>query len=197
MNGSGRLNRMRFWQAMALAYWDTGDEKYAKEWCSQLVDWVRKNPKDKEHDYAWRSIEAGIRGFNWTGLFQRFFDSPEFTQEVLTAFLNSCNDHASYLMTQYRKGSNWALMEAEGLAFIAITFPEFRDSEKWKDEAIRRLNIEITNQVYPDGQQRELAMSYNIDCIEDFTRTYELAIMNVSYNGNTRKIAFDLSGGMQ
>lgn len=173
-----QLNRMGFWDAMAKVYWHTGDEKYAKEWCLQLLDWTRKNPRDKEHDYAWRSIEAGIRGHNWTGLYQRFIDSPHFTPDVLVAFLNSMFDHADFLMTVYRSKSNWGLMEAEGMAFIAITFPEFMDAEKWRTEAFRRLNNEITLQVYPDGHQRELAMGYHLGCINWFLRTLELAKMN-------------------
>lgn len=173
-----QLNRMGFWESMAKVYWHTGDEKYAKEWCFQVLDWIRKNPRDKEHEYAWRSIEAGIRGYNWTGLYQRFIGSPHFTPEVLVAFLNSLFDHADYLMTVYRTKSNWGLMEAEGMAFIAITFPEFIDSEKWRTEAFRRLNNEINLQVYPDGHQRELAMGYHLGCINWFLRTYELAKMN-------------------
>jgi heparan-sulfate lyase len=170
-----QLNRMGFWNAMGKAYWHTGDEKYAKAWTEQLTDWVRKNPNDKQHHYAWRSIEAGIRGHQWMELFQRFVDSPSFTPEVLTTFLNSCYDHASFLMTKYRTGSNWALMEAEGLAFIAIIFPQFRDAEIWRTEAIRRLNVETTAQVYPDGLQRELSLGYHTGCISWFLRTYELA----------------------
>jgi heparan-sulfate lyase len=173
-----QLNRMGFWESMAKAYWHTGDEKYAKEWCFQLLDWTRKNPRDKEHDYAWRSIEAGIRGHNWTGLYQRFIDSPNFTSEVLVAFLNSLFDHADFLMTVYRTKSNWGLMEAGGMAFIAITFPEFKDAENWRTEAFRRLNNEIGLQVYSDGHQRELAMGYHLGCINWFLRTYELSKMN-------------------
>ncbi len=173
-----QLNRMYFWDSMARVYCHTGDEKYAREWCAQLMDWTRKNPNNEEHKYAWRSIEAGIRGYSWTGLFQRFIDSPHFTPEVLVVFLNSCYDHAAYLMTQYKTLSNWSLMEAEGMAFIAITFPEFKDAEKWRREAFRRLNNEINLQVYPDGFQQELSMSYHVGCIHWFLRTYELAKMN-------------------
>jgi len=64
------------------------------------------------------------------------------------------------------------------MAYIAITFPEFKDAVKWRTEAFRRLNLEINLQVYPDGQQRELAMGYHIGCINWFLRTYELAKMN-------------------
>jgi heparan-sulfate lyase len=173
-----QLNRMTFWDAMARAYWHTGDEKYANAWARQVLDWIRKNPRDPEHHYAWRSIEAGIRGHRWTGLYHYFLDAPSFTPDVLASFMLSLHDHAQYLMERYRKGSNWGLMEAEGLAFIAFTFPEFKDSEKWKAEAIRRLNAEIDNQVYPDGHQRELALSYHMGCIGWFTRTFHLAEMN-------------------
>ncbi len=173
-----QLNRMSFWDAMGRAYWHTGDEKYAEEWCDQLIDWTNKNPNDNDHKYAWPSIEAGIRGYRWTGLFQRFIDSPSFTPDVLVAFLNSCYDHAEFLMTKYRTRSNWGLMEAEGMAFIAITFPEFKHAETWRNEAFRRLNNEINIQVYPDGHQRELAIGYHIGCIRWFLRTYNLAQMN-------------------
>lgn len=173
-----QLNRMYFWSAMAKVYRQTGDEKYAKEWCIQLLDWTRKNPNDEQHKYAWRSIETGIRGHNWTTLFHQFINSPNFTPEVLVAFLNSLYDHAEFLTTVYRTGSNWSLMEAEGMAFIAITFPEFQDSEKWKTESFRRLNNEINIQVYPDGHQRELAISYHLGCIKWFMNTYDLAKLN-------------------
>ena len=177
-----QLNRMSFWSAMGRAYWHTGKEKYAGEWAEQLIDWVEDNPRDGSHEYAWRSIEAGIRGHRWTNLFQRFLDAPSFTPAVLVTFLNSLYDHASYLMTQYSKGSNWALMEAEGLAFIAMTFPEFEDSEEWRDEAIARFNKEIKNQVYPDGHQRELAWGYHMGSVGWFLRTYNLAKMNGQAN---------------
>jgi len=173
-----QLNRMSFWDAMAKTYWHTDDEKYAREWCTQVKDWIKKNPRDNQHGYAWRSIEAGIRGYRWTGLFEHFIDAPSFTPDVLVPFLNSCYDHEAFLMTKYSKGSNWALMEAEGLAFIAFTFPEFKDAGKWRSEAVMRLNKEIKNQVYADGHQRELSIDYHMGCIKWFLRTYELARMN-------------------
>ena len=173
-----QLNRMGFWSSMAQAYWHTGDEKYAEEWVAQFSDWVRKNPRDKAHAYAWRSIEAGIRGNRWTHLFQHFIDAPAFTPEFLVTFLNNCHHHATYLMSTYSAKSNWGLMEAEGMAFIAIVFPEFKDAEKWRTEAISRLNKEIDNQVYSDGYQYELAIGYHVGCIGWFSKTLDLAKMN-------------------
>ncbi|MFY0654619.1 MAG: alginate lyase family protein [Cyclobacteriaceae bacterium] len=173
-----QLNRMYFWNAMGKVYTQTKDERFAKEWGLQLIDWVKKNPNDKDHKYAWRSIETGIRGHSWTALYQRFIGSEHFTSDVLISFLNSCYDHAEFLMTKYRSNSNWGLMEAEGMAYIAMTFPEFKNSLKWRTEALRRLNNEIDIQVYADGHQRELAMGYHLGCIRWFMRTYDLAKLN-------------------
>ena len=173
-----QLNRMVFWQSMGKVYKDQGDEKYAREWNKQLIDWVIKNPRDDRHQLAWRSIEAGIRGNRWTHLFNYFLHSPNFSPEALVFYLSSIFDHADYLMTKYSSGSNWALMEAEGMAFIAMTFPEFKDSDLWLTEAIKRFNNEIHEQVYPDGHQRELAFGYHMGSISWFLSTYELAQMN-------------------
>jgi len=180
------INRMYFWTSMSHAYWHTGDEKYAREWAFQMADWIKKNPLDEIHfhdqysgkNYAWRSIEAGIRGYQWTFLFQHFIESQAFTPELLVTFLNCCYQHANYLMRIYNAGNNWGLMEAEGMAFLSIVFPEFKDAEKWRTEALRRLNREIDNQVNADGHQRELAIAYHLICINFFTRTLDLAKMN-------------------
>lgn len=173
-----QLNRMSFWTAMAKSYTQSNEEQYAWSWTHQFTDWVRKNPRDDQHAYAWRSIETGIRGHHWTGHYHHFLHSPHFTPEVLMTFLKSCRDHAEFLMTSYKTGSNWALMEAEGMAFIAMTFPEFLDSEEWLREATERLNKEITHQVYPDGHQRELAFGYHTGSIGWFLRTFEMAKLN-------------------
>jgi len=173
-----QLNRMTFWTAMAKAYSLSANPQYAWSWAHQLTDWVRKNPRDEQHAHAWRSIETGIRGHGWTGHFHHFLHSPHFTPEVLLTFLKSCRDHAAFLMTTYKTGSNWALMEAEGMAFIAMTFPEFQQADDWLTEATDRLNKEITLQVYPDGHQRELAFGYHTGSIGWFLKTFEMAKLN-------------------
>ena len=173
-----QLHRMSFWNAMARAYWHTGDETYAKAWGEQLIDWARNNPHDARHAYAWRSIEAGIRGHSWMSLYHHFLDSPHFTPDVLVAFLNSCVDHADYLKTKGTRRSNWALMESEGLAFIAITFPEFKDAPAWRKTAFRNLNRQAQAQVRPDGHQIEQCLNYHSGCIQWFGRTLQLARLN-------------------
>ena len=173
-----QLHRMYFWRSLARAYWHTGDEKYAKEWCAQLVDWVRKNPRDRRHWYAWRPIEAGIRGYTWMSHYQHFLDSPHFTPQVLAAFLTSCHDHAAFLTGQAFTRNNHGLMEAEGTAFIAIMFPEFKAAKTWRRKAAAFLSRQVGRQVRADGHQIEQCMNYHVGCIGWFSRTAELARLN-------------------
>ncbi len=171
------LHYAHWWNDLARAYWHTGDEKYAREWCFQLADWVRKNPRDSKHEYAWRRIETGGRGISWTGIFQHFLDSPSFTPDALVIFLNSCHDHASYLTEHFTPG-NHGLKESLGAAFLAITFPEFKDAKKWRDKALEHIKAETRRQVRDDGHQVEQTLNYHSGCLGKFAHIYKFAKMN-------------------
>lgn len=176
-----QLHRQSSWGALGRAYRHTGDEKYARAYVRQLLDWLKKCPCRKGSP-AWRTIEAGIRGFSWTTHFQYFLDSPAFTPEVLTAFLNGCREHAVYLTSRKFSRNNWGLMEAEGAAFIGFTFPEFKEAAAWRAKAIKHLNAEIRKQVRADGMQVEQCLGYHSGCIHWFARTAEIAKLNGGEN---------------
>ena len=57
------LNRFPQWRILGQAYWQTGDEKYAREWIAQMRDWVEDNPYllfgTGNSTLTWRTIEAG------------------------------------------------------------------------------------------------------------------------------------------
>ena len=171
-----QLHRMYWWQPMGRAWWHTGDEAFAKEWVFQFLDWRKKCPPS--FGPAWRTLEIGIRGHELPFWFHYFRDSESFTPEFLTEFLATCYDHAARLAPRYSAGSNWGLMESEGLAFLTITFPEFKEAAGWRETALKRLSTELDGQVYPDGLQRELSFSYHGGCIAWFSRTAELAELN-------------------
>ena len=179
-----QLHRHSSWGALGIAYATTGREKYAEAYIRMLLDWIEKCPLSKMNvqqrgEPAWRTIEAGIRGYSWTVHFQQFLDSPSFTPEALVRFLNACHAHATYLADGRRfSRNNWGLMEAEGVAFMAMTFPEFRNSRAWRRKAVRHIASEIHKQVRPDGMQVEQCMGYHGGCIRWFSRTARLAGMN-------------------
>lgn len=174
-----QLQRHSSWGHLARAYWHTGEEKYAQAYARQLLDWIEKCPRVKKSP-AWRTIEAGIRGRVWTDHFQHFLDAPSYTPDVLVRQMNCFHEHARvlYKVLETRGHSNWGLMEAEGLAFIAILFPEFKEAAAWRRRAFAHLNREIDRQIRPDGHHLEQCLGYHLGAITWFARTAELAAMN-------------------
>ncbi|MBL8991807.1 MAG: alginate lyase family protein, partial [Spirochaetia bacterium] len=173
-----QLHRMYWWTSLGKAYWSTGDEKYAAEWSAELIDWVKKNPRDGKHPLAWRTIETGQRGVNFTTHFEYFIDSPSFTTNTLIHLLKSVDDHGAHLMAN-QGGKNWLLFESEGLVFSGVYFPELRSAKAWREEGIKRFSAEIKNQVFPDGSHVELSISYHIGAIGTFYSAFRMAELNL------------------
>lgn len=166
-----QLHRVYWWQPMGLAYWSTGDEKYAKEWVFQFRDWVRKNPLGLSEDndrYAWRPLEVSERIQSLPGTFNMFLNSPEFTPAFLLEFLKSFDQQADYIPPHYTEQGNHLLFEAQRVLGAGCFFPELKKAAAWRKSGVDVLNREIKKQVYPDGMQFELSMSYHNAAINIF-----------------------------
>ena len=174
-----QLHRHYSWTPLGRAYWHTGDEKYAQAYVRQLLDWIEHCPVEEKGRTAWGTLEVGIRGHAWTLHWNYFLESPHYTPEVLVRQMNSFYDHARRL-TANRKftRNNWGLMEAEGVAFIGITFPEFKEADAWRRQGIEHLAGEVVEQVFDDGMHREMCFGYHRGSIAWFSRTLALARAN-------------------
>ena len=97
-----QMNRHTFWQDMARAYAQTGDETYAAAFQTQLLDWIDQTgvpagevkPRPGIPAFwmtpwnapgsAWRTIECGLRLMNaWPTAFAAFRMSPNVADETL------------------------------------------------------------------------------------------------------------------
>ncbi len=175
-----QFNRHTAWVALAKAFYDTGNEKYAREFAAELTNWVHECPvplgKVQNVPFSrWRTIEAGIRtGQTWPEVFPRVLAAKSFDDAALIDMLKSFVDHAEYLM-KFRTGGNWLTMEANGLYHVGALFPEFKDAKLWRETAVGRLDHELDIQVYPDGAQTELAPGYHCVTIRNFIGPIELS----------------------
>jgi heparan-sulfate lyase len=177
-----QLHRMYFWESMGKMYWQTKDEKYAQEWVYQFLDWADKNPPDANNTNAWRHLEVGERLTRLVDMFEYFINSPAFTPAVLTVYLENIYNHNEYLISRYPEKSNKTVTEAKGALLSAIYFSEFKNASKWRQKAISMLNNEIKNQVFPDGMQCELSLSYHRGTASGFLDSYQMAVKN-GYGG--------------
>ncbi len=173
-----QLHRHYWWTPMGLAYWSTGDEKYAKEWIFQYEDWVKKNPKglSKDNDrFAWRPLEVSHRLQEQTALFNMFVTSPHFTPEFLMVFLNNYAKHADHVLHNYSEKGNHLLFEAQRILYAGAFFPELKDAPIWRKSGIEVLNTEIKKQIYDDGLQFELSPNYHTAAANIFLKALTMA----------------------
>ena len=191
------LHRHGWFVPMGKMYYTTHDEKYAKEWTSQFIDWIKKNPcvdvtkeefeltstgevRDVAENarFAWRPLEISTRMENQIPQFMLFRNSPSFTPEFLSEFLVNYHKHVDYVIRHYSDGGNHLLFEAQRVFYGGTFFPEFEDASAWRKSGIDVLAREIKKQVYDDGGQFELDPLYHMASIEIFCKALLMADMN-------------------
>lgn len=172
------LHRTAFWESLGLVYRSTGDERYAKEWIFQVRDWIKKNKQGAyadDKDYAWKAFVVSFRLNHWSGLFNLFLHSPEFSPAFLMEFLKSYDEQANYVMANYTDIGNHRLYEALHLMYAGSNFPELKQAAAWRKNGIEVLNADIEKQVLPDGIQFELSPGYHIGTIKIFLDALRIA----------------------
>ncbi len=172
-----RLNRHQWWPILGLAYKRTGDERYAQAFVEQMTDWIQQNPLNfikNENSPTWRLMETGMRMYiSWVPSFAMFFESPCFDEDDKIRMLRSIYDHASFLF-HFSTNRNHLLRETNGLIAVCISFPEFKDVERWKQEALTRIEREISKQINDDGSHIEVSTGYQWLVVDELERTFDL-----------------------
>lgn len=178
------ISRMEFWNILADAYWKTGNEKYAKEWVFQLLDFAADHPMNGrgEQGNLWRTLDSSERMYaSWPYAYTHFINSPEFTPEAQWIYLRLIHDHAMLLkrgLENMGRTGNWVTSECYGLFAAGMLFPEFKEAAEWRKVALDRLVIELNRQIPPDGYQAELAPNYHYFALSTFVGPYKLAKLN-------------------
>jgi hypothetical protein len=182
----GPIGRTEFWNALASAYWLTGDEKYAAGWVDSLEDFAAKNPMHYGEvpnvASLWRTLDSAIRiSISWPNAYYHFLDSPSFTPQANWTYLKLNYAHAQLLMHDLEgtgRSGNWAATECGGLYIVGTLFPEFRDASAWRDRAVDRIKIEMDKVVPPDGFEAEYTPTYHFVTLDGFRRPLDVAKLN-------------------
>lgn len=166
------FNRMRFWICLGQAYALTKDEKYTEAFIKQMKSFVENVKSDDENcQMAWRSIEVGLRLEYWLKAFLYFENSPLITDEVVEIFTNSIIDHAEFMMNvwnTFNLMSNWGVLGNHGLFLAGVILPTTDRTKEYIAESIRRLDAEITIQVFSDGCHWEQSPMYHNEVLHCF-----------------------------
>jgi hypothetical protein len=123
-------------------------------------------------------MECGMRMLiSWIPSFGLFFESPVFDCQAKIAMLHSIYDHAQFLAS-FKTSQNHLLRESNGLAAVSIFFPEFKQSQRWLQIALNRLDAELESQINTDGFHFELSTGYQWVVIDEFEKTR--ALLNIA-----------------
>jgi len=159
------LSRHHHTTLLAMAYWLTGDDRYARAAAAQVASWIPANSFLR--GVQWSSgIEVGMRliAFCWTrrlledwpDVRNHFEDDDHFAQSVFVHqwFLAHRQSHGS-------SANNHLLYEMAGLFVSTCSMPWHARAAAWRGEAREILEREFPRQVFASGYSRELASDYN------------------------------------
>ncbi|QHI69325.1 alginate lyase family protein [Tichowtungia aerotolerans] len=171
-----QFQRLTWWPALARAYAATGDEKYFLEWRYELVDWARDNLPitKKTPKFVRRGMETYNRCERLAEALPFMLQSPNFDAKTLGFFLGSFYEQAEHIRTVYSAKGNHLLGELSVVFMNGIHFPEFKQANAWKNDAVERLPAMMDQEVYPDGMNRELVFSYHKMYVGLFAQAYEM-----------------------
>lgn len=159
-----QLNRHGFLLHLGQAYRFTGNEKYAKQFCSLLADWIDRVPCDYPGSGswrgAWRTLETGIRAVNWIKAAAYVSDTKYFNETLKNKFEKTLATHAEVLThahEAFQKGSNWGVIQDGGLFQLGAYFGQADTIHT----ALVRLDEETDLQIMSDGVHWEQSSGYH------------------------------------
>ena len=180
------LNRHFHFARLVDAYWDTGDERFTDALGRDWMDWIENNPRPDDSGnkvewpygcYAWQTLTTAIRlERSWPVALYKCIDRGAFTDELLCAIAGSYCDQARHLLA-WPTHHNWLTEECMGLYTAGVLFPEFKEADGWRKTAIERLHKQLTDEVYPDGAEYELAGGYGMWVVRNMVMLMEHAEM--------------------
>lgn len=159
---------------LATYYAKTGDERAAETWRDLCLSFfAEETVPESKNGYGtstWRSLDSSERLSHLMGDLAVFLKSPAVTDEFLVTFFRSMWEHAHRLRTSHAWGGNWFSNEMTCLYRFTYLMPYFKDNDEWRAYALAAVTRELKGQVYPDGQQNELAGGYHASVARQFLR---------------------------
>jgi len=159
------INGIRFIRNLAVAYQQTGQEKFAVKAAQLLWSWYRSNPvpNHKEILGPWRTLETGTRQWRvWVDVLGYLGQTEPFDDALHAMMARSRLDHMRYATAFTSWPNNWYQVEASGIAVSAINSPELKQADAYLRIALRRLQWINSFAYYDDGFQFELSHGYHM-----------------------------------
>jgi len=171
------INRMGHLPYAVMVWEATGDPRYVQLVNDHLADWIQANPYPGRRTFSapWRPLEVARRiDRSWLDALIGMRHAKDLSVETRLLTFSSIPDHADALLNFPSFGGNHLLTEKVMLGQLATAFPEFKDADRWLEDAVNTVVGLLDKQIYPDGAYEELANHYQLVALGSFQRFLEL-----------------------
>lgn len=174
-------NRFAFAFTLVRAFARTNDDRYAEAFWGAVEDWQQQNQPNC--GVNWKcGQEAALRVMAFIFALNAFIESKVTTPdrvELMASLLHShgmrIESNISYALSQY---NNHGISEAVGLWTLGLVFPEFKDSQRWREKGRRLLIKQTKDLIYCDGSFSQHSINYHRVMLHDLLWAIRLGEIN-------------------
>lgn len=164
------LSRLQHLPELAIVCAATRDDKYAKEFANQVLDWIASNPPRFGVNWAC-TMDVGIRVANLLIAYDCFVSAGvKFEEAFERQFISSVVDHSWHIVENLEwselRRSNHYLADICGLLVAAAYLPVSWQTDGWLAFAVQEMMVEADRQFLRDGGHFEASTSYHRLCGE-------------------------------
>ncbi len=178
------LNRHQHFFTLGVAYWLTGNERFAETFALHLESWMMHNAPGIGINW-FSSLEVSMRAMSWIWAFNFFKDSEFFTPRLFRTALKFIYLHGKhiekYLSTYYSPNTHLT-GEALGLYYLGTQLPFFNHAEVWRKRGEEILYAELDRHILPDGVYFEQSTWYQRYTVDFYTHFIILNALNSERN---------------
>jgi hypothetical protein len=167
------LNRHQHFFFLGVAYWLTGNEKFAVTFNMHLSGWIDQNPPGNSVNWI-NNQETAFRMISWLWALHFFKTSPNLSPTIFTDIVKLLYQQAKHVETTLFSANNSPLgliVEALGLFYVGTLLPQFQAAKKWRMIGVEILLSELERQIQSDGvhvTQTTWCQRYVIDVYTHF-----------------------------
>jgi len=133
----------------AQAYFLSRDPQHAEACLSMMESWLASAGRTEA-----AGSEPGFRLISWCWVLVLLHDAEALTTVRLSVIAEAIRSHAASQLVAPRQPASPATqitVNALALFYVAVLFPDFPESERWRELATHVLVSECARQVHPDG----------------------------------------------
>ncbi len=175
---------LRMVSYLVSSYEYTGEVQYLEEAKWYIESWIEHNPSPRKQasERAWDDHSTANRISTFIQFWDSYRDSSIQDEKFSILFLNILRLHGEFTATpeNYYWGHNHGIYQDRALLQLAILFPNFEESDKWKEIANDRLEKHLREDITESGVHKEHSPSYHflvlslMMSIDEFNKHYQI-----------------------